>query len=159
MLRPYQGATLQERGGWDEFRPRILKALNAYWDVAQPRSVSRIGIRYINKILIPHATIRLADYIRFSLPQVSGLPQQVDNFLIRVEYAYSEAIRLVLTQGLAEAPSDHVAVMLDIDLIWQGTEPLKQDNAMQKAVELRDLERTAFEALITDQARELFDAD
>ena len=159
MLRPYQGATPQEPGGWEEFQSRISTALSAYWTVAQPVSVSRIGIRYINKIVIPQRTVRLEDYFRSSLPKVSGLPQQVGGFLIRVEYAHSEDVRLVLTQGLTEAPADHVAVMLDLDVTWNGTEPVKQDGAMQKATKLRDLERTAFEALITDQARELFDAD
>ena len=159
MLRPYQGATLQEPGGWDEFRPRISAALNAYWAVARPTAVSRIGIRYINKIVIPHRSVRLEDYLRSSLPQVSGLSQQIGGFLIRVEYTYPEDVRLVLTQGLTEAPTDHVAVMLDLDVIWKGTEPVLQGDAMQKVTELRDLERIAFEALITDQARELFDAD
>ena len=159
MLRPYQGATLQEPGGWEEFRDRISTALDGYWTVAQPASISRIGIRYINKIVIPHRAVRLEDYLRSSLPKISGLPQQIGGFLIRVEYAYSSDARLVLTQGLTEAPFDHVAVMLDLDVIWKGTEPVRQDDAMQKVTELRDLERTAFEALITDQARELFDAD
>ena len=159
MLRPYQGTTLRKPGGWEEFRDRISTALDAYWTVAQPAAISRMGIRYINKIVIPQRTVRLEDYFRSSLPQISGLPQQIGGFLIRVEYAYSEDVRLVLTQGLTEAPTDHVAVMLDLDVIWTGTEPVLQEDAMQKVTELRDLERTAFEALITDPARELFDAD
>ena len=159
MLRPYQGATLEEPGGWEEFRSRISAALDAYWTVAQPTSISRIGIRYINKIAIPHRAVRLEDYLRSSLPKISGLPQEIGGFLIRVEYAYSSDTRLVLTQGLTEAPSDHVAVMLDLDVIWKGAEPVRQDDAEQKVTELRDLERTAFEAIITDQARALFNAD
>ena len=159
MLRPYQHESLEDPGGWEEFRSRISTALSAYWTVAQPTAIPRIGIRYINKIVIPHSPVSLADYLSSSLPVVSGLPTRVGGFLTRVEYTYSEDVRLVLTQGLTAAPKGLVAVMLDLDVIWKGTKPAQRDDAMQKATELRDLERSAFEALITDQARELFDAD
>lgn len=159
VLRPYQDAALEEHGGWEEFRSRISRALDAYWAVAQPTAIARIGIRYINKIVIPHRPVELEDYLRSALPRVSGLPQQIGGFLVRVDYTHSEDVRLVLTEGLTEAPAGHVAVMLDLDVIWKGTEPVQRKDAMQKVTELRDLEREAFEALITDQARALFDAD
>lgn len=53
MLRPYQDPLHPKQSGWDEFQPRIDRALNAYWNVIRPKGVNRVGIRYINKIVIP----------------------------------------------------------------------------------------------------------
>ena len=44
MLRPYSD--------WEEFSARIMRALNAYREVASPEAGSRIGLRYINRITI-----------------------------------------------------------------------------------------------------------
>ena len=73
MLRPYQDPLQPNRSGWDEFEPRISKALKAYWDVAEPIGVCRIGIRYINKIVIPGKTVRVEEYLRCALPDLSEL--------------------------------------------------------------------------------------
>ena len=44
MLRPYTK--------WEEFQPRIMQALDAYREVASPEGVTRLGLRYINRIVI-----------------------------------------------------------------------------------------------------------
>lgn len=47
MLRPYG------EQGWDEFLPRIERALEAYLKIANPIGATRIGVRYINQIDVP----------------------------------------------------------------------------------------------------------
>ena len=159
ILRPYQDPLHSERSGWDEFRPRIKTALDAYWEVAQPKGVHRIGIRYINKIVVPQKTVKVESYLNCALPEVSGLPDRLNNFMSRVEYAYHDGVRLVLFQGSINAPKDHVGFLLDLDVIWENTEPVPQNEALEKVSDLRAREREAFETVITDKARELFDAD
>ena len=159
MLRPYQQPNAPEQSGWDEFRPRVARALEAYWEVTEPLGVGRIGIRYINKIIIPEQAIEVADYFVSAPPDVSGVPDRMSGFASRVEYVYDDEVRLVLTQGTAPAPSGHVGFLLDIDVIWESEHPVGRDKALIKAEDLRTREREAFEALITDKARELFDAD
>ena len=161
MLHPYQDPNKAEESGWAEFHPRIETALDAYWKVAAPDGVTRIGIRYINKIVIPQKTVEVSNYLTCALPEASGLPDSLSlkHFMSRVEYAYQDGVRLVMSQGLIEAPSDHVGFLLDLDVIWEGATPLVCDEALKKASELRTLEREAFETVITDKTRELFDAD
>ncbi len=56
MFRPYQdSATLAS--GWDEFRPRLESALDAYWRVAKPVGAHRVGIRFINRIVVPVSNV------------------------------------------------------------------------------------------------------
>lgn len=159
MLRPYQDPSHPDRSGWDEFQPRISAALDAYWKVAKPIGVLRIGIRYINKIVIPQKAVEVKKYLRCALPVVSGFPEQLRHFMSRVDYADEDDIRIVLSQGSINAPQDHVGFLLDLDVIWESGDAISQDEALLRAGNLRDRERTAFEAVITNRARELFDAN
>ncbi len=159
MLRPYQDPVCPASSGWDEFKLRISAALDAYWKVAEPDGVCRIGIRYINKIVVPQERIRVEEYLVCALPEVSELPDNLSNFVSRVEYLYQDSVRLVLSQGLISVPSAPTSLLLDLDVIWENTEPVDRDVALEKAYDLRARERVAFEAVITDKAREIFDAD
>ncbi len=159
MLRPYQDPREPGRGGWEEFRPRIETALEAYSEVAQPVGVIRVAIRYINRIVIPQGTVRIEQYLKSALPEVDGLPNHVTNFMSRVDYMYQDDVRIVLSQGSIDAPPDQVSFLLDLDVIWEKTEPVDESRALMIAEDLRDRERAAFEAVITDKSRELFDAN
>ena len=158
ILRPYRNADLADRAGWDEFRGRIESALNAYWDVSAPVGVRSMGVRYINKIVIPRQVGEVSDYLNCAIPKVEGLPEAVTSFAGRVEYRYDDDVRLLLSQGLASAPPGQVAFLLDIDVIWESESYLDVAKTVTKVSELRDIERRTFETVITEKARDLFDA-
>jgi uncharacterized protein (TIGR04255 family) len=67
-------------------------------------------------------------------------------------------VRLVVSHATVEAREGQVAFLMDIDVIWQSSEAVAKDAALAKADDLRARERDVFEALITDEARSLFDA-
>ena len=159
MFRPYQNPSDPESSGWDEFKPRILTALAAYKKVSEPVGVRRIGIRYINKIVVPEKKVEVEEYLKCALPVVSGLPDRLNNFMSRVDYAYEDGVHLVLSQGLTDAPPDHIGFLLDLDIIWESLESIPLEEALEKTEDLRVREREAFETVITDKARELFDAE
>lgn len=156
MLRPYQQG--EEGSGWGEFRPRIIQALSAYWGVAEPSGVQRVGLRYINKVVVPESSVEVARYLKAAPPSVEGLPEQLGGFVGRVEYVYPDDVRLVVSHATVDAPEGHVAFLMDIDLIWQSNGVVDKDAALSIADDLRARERDVFEALITDDARSLFDA-
>ena len=158
MLRPYQDPNLAERAGWEEFRCRIVTALSTYWSISEPVGVRRIGVRYINKIKIPQMKEDINEYMRYAPPSAEDLPGSVTQFAGRTEYRYDDEVHLLLSQGLASASQDQVAYLLDIDVIWKSRPHLDFESAIDKAAELRHMERQAFETVITDKARELFDA-
>ena len=159
MLRPYQKPEAPEESGWEEFRPRIATALKAYWNVAKPKGVRRISVRYINRIVIPESVVRIEDYLHSAVPLVQGLPDAVNNFMSRTDYRYEDGAHLVLAHGTFLPPSGDIGFLLDIDVYWEHAGLLAQTEALARTDRLRALERDAFEAVITDAARELFDAD
>src|SRR5690606_2725484 len=130
----------------------------AYWKVAEPHGVRRIGLRYINKVVIPEPNVEIARYLKAALPSVEGLPEQLTNFVGRVEYVYPDDVQLVVSHATVEAPAEHVAILVDIDVIWQSNDPVDFGRALERADDLRARERGVFEVLITDEARSLFDA-
>lgn len=156
MLCPYQDPTRSDGGGWGEFQSRITAALSAYWKVADPAGVCRVDIRYINNIETPEGETDVKDYLKCVLPDVEGLPNHPNNFVSQVDYDYGDGIRLVFSQGLMRVEPS-VAVLLDLDFIWETSESVGQDEALEKANHLRNLEREAFESIITNKSREIFD--
>ena len=89
----------------------------------------------------------------------SPTPPRSCTYTSRVTYAYEDGTRLVLINGSISPPSDDVGFLLDIDVIWEAAETLTQPEALLRIDVLRDLERQVFETVITDKAREIFDAD
>ncbi len=143
--------------GWSSFRPRIEKALQAYDDVATPKGVTGIGVRYLNSITIPSAELTLKEYFTCSPPDINGFPKTMTGFMNRVEYIEDEDIKFVLTFASIEAPTGSLGFLLDLDFNWDGpTVPVA--SVMQLVDDLHEREGIAFEATITDKAREIFNA-
>ena len=158
MLRPYH-RTADRSGGWEEFRSRIQQTLDAYWMVAKPNGVKRIGVRYLNRIGIPQGPADIGEYLRCALPVVPELPPRMSEYVSRTELSYEDGVRLILSQARISSSTDDAQIVLDLDVIWETEAAVGKDIAMEKAQDLRDRERSAFEAVITDKSRELFDAD
>ena len=162
MMRPYQNPDNPDKSGWDEFKYRIKNALHEYWGVAQPRGVKRIGVRYINKIVVPNNTANVTEYLKCIFPdlsELSGLSGQVNGYVSRTEFSYEDGVGLILSQGKLPNPANASEFILDIDVVWRSESVIGQSEALRKVEDLRDRERVAFESSITDEARGLFDDD
>jgi uncharacterized protein (TIGR04255 family) len=146
--------------GWEAFRDAIERAIGVYREVAQPESVSRIGIRYINRIQIDQPTVDLEDYFVHPPNSPDELDLGIGSFFMRIDCTSpDEPIRLVQTFGSADSSPSVVAFILDLDTIREWIEsPLAIAEALPAVDSLRDFERTAFESLITDKLRAVFDA-
>lgn len=156
LLRPYQpDRTL---GGWEEFRRRITDAVRAYWSVTGPLGVLRIALRYINRVELPGGLADASRFVRYALEGPKGLPEMPLRYFMSRDYRYEDGVDLHLrygTPGLAADPSE---AFLDIEVVWETAEPIGETDAVVKTDLLRDRERRVFESLITDSARESFDA-
>ena len=158
MLAPYVG--------WEAFRPMIVEALDAYRAVAEPEGVTRVGLRYINRIVIPgESEPELSDYFTIppKFPDVDPTIKRL-SFFNRKEAEYADLpIRIVVTFAQIEAPataSDSHQYLLDLDIIWiRREQPMPVDEVMGMVDEMKRRHRRVFESLIKPKAREVFDAD
>jgi uncharacterized protein (TIGR04255 family) len=149
-LRPYTG--------WSAFRPRVQAALSAYAEIASPKLVVRIGVRYVNKILVSREPLNLEDYFLCGPRTILGLPSTLNAFTVRTQHVFDDGVKLLLTFANLEEPSVRAPqFLLDLDVSWEGSEPVAVDEAMARVDDLHEREGTAFEATITDAMREVFD--
>ena len=152
-LKPYSG--------WEEFRSRIDQSINAYQSAAAPNGVTRLAVRYINRVQVQTSTANVADYLT-AAPRLSReFPTTLSAFLTRLESVYTDRpIQLTVTIGTAEPSSPGAtAWLLDIEVSHEwASEPLALRSVMDQIDDLRRRERDAFESLITDKCREVFDA-
>lgn len=146
--------------GWDVFRPHIESAYKNYLSIAEPEGVVRIGLRYINRINVDIESINLDQYLRTPPQLPDELPQDIGTFVSRTAVSYDEETTLALIMASPQdAEPGTASVVLDLDFVYaKPDDTLEPSQAMAKVDDLRVLERDAFEALITDDSRRLFDA-
>ena len=147
---------LEPYSGWESFRPRIEDASNVYNELASPEAISRVGLRYINRIHQAAVETNFSDYFRVEAPSPPGMEVSIRSFLTRSEARLPSGDILVLTFASSRLENGEDAFVLDLDVSREfESEPLV--SLMRIVDELRTQEREAFENCITDRARELFD--
>src|SRR5207247_4716435 len=88
QLRPYPHFE-----GWE---PNIYWALKIYWEMMKPRGIRRIGLRYINQIVIPEAPIRMEDNFNTYTQLPKKMGQVHGDFMIGVEFPAQQKTHVVL---------------------------------------------------------------
>lgn len=160
-LRPYER--------WEAFKAQIDHALGAYFEVMGTISVTRIGVRYINKVLIPIKPDELVQLQRYftchpqDLSEIEhgDMPDQLLGVISKQLYGWDSSVRMMRTFALTEAPEGHVGFLLDID-VFRSFSPTSESRAWDVSAlgviidNLRAKERVAFEASITNECRKLF---
>jgi uncharacterized protein (TIGR04255 family) len=67
--------------------------------VARPTKVTRIAVRYVNRIEIP-AGVDFKEYILTGPEIAHGIPQTLDNFFMRLEIPGQSGETAVITQTI-----------------------------------------------------------
>lgn len=143
---------------FEEWRPIVLEMLGLYQEFAQPEAIDRLGVRYINRVVIPELRFRMENYFRIYPFVPDDLADEHGPFLMRVEIPPQHpGHQLLVTFGSAPPEEEEsTAHLLDFyDIV-----PMDPANGL-KAVE-RPLDEAhenlvrAFEYSITDEARRLF---
>lgn len=150
-FRPYTG--------WHKFLPLIEKSFEAYSSIVKPKSISRIGLRYINKFQFTEKVFDLEDYFNFYPYIVSTKLQTYLDFICGIVVPFDEAKDgLRIQTGREQLEEDQgVNVILDLDYFRsqniQATFK-RSSNWLKKA---HDRIEEAFEGCITDSTRERID--
>lgn len=142
---------LEPYSGWEEFFARIEEAIRTFGELVQSLSISRIGVRYINRISVSEDPVDLHEYFQVSPQLPEGLDVAMQAFLSRSESRYDDGPGLTVTFASSEG-----AFILDLD-VWNEVEAISNlEDVLEIVCDLRNRERVAFENSITDKARELF---
>jgi uncharacterized protein (TIGR04255 family) len=149
-LAPYES--------WEPFSTEGRRLWTIYRDRLQPEAVTRLAVRYINRIDLPASGAELKDYFRTS-PEISpDLPQLMEQFFMRVMLR-QEDVRASSVINMAPVQSPlpgGVSIVLDIGLFRAEDVPQEEEAVWNVFESLREKKDQIFEACITDRTRELF---
>jgi uncharacterized protein (TIGR04255 family) len=147
-LRPYDR--------WEALRDEAKVHWRAYAAVARPEVISRIALRYINRIEAP-VPLDFKEYL-LTTPEIApGLPQGLSNFLMRLEVPDPKSGSIaVITETMEQEKNRRLPLILDIDVIRETPFDPKSEDYWEVFEQLHDLTSEIFFRTVTDKAKELF---
>lgn len=154
-LKPY--------AGWPRFREMIIRVLAAYREVADPKGLSQIALRYINRINIPGDRVgplgvKISDYLLAQPGTPAAVPQEFTAWAQRVQTSWEPAQGvLVLQSGNAQGDATSpIALLLDLALSAANASQITLEDAPAWLEKAHEGIETVFEECLGPKARELF---
>ena len=146
---------------FDDWAPMVPWALEVYRELAQPQAVAKLGIRYINRVVIPESRIALEDYFTVYPSLPAGLGDEHGKFMVRLEVPTRNGGHQVLVT-FGSAPADRreeIAFLLDLYDIFNPAEPFDLEDVQAQMRTAHENVEAAFEGSIQDKLRRLFEPE
>lgn len=147
--------------GWESFIAQARHNWDIWIRIVGWREVSRVGVRYINRIDIPtpeERPVTIEDYLRlnFKLPPADLPP--VTHFAINAQAPLGkDNCKLILNAGSVPSPLVKTAsFVLDIDVSLETELPRNEEALWEIVGRMREHKNFVFETCITDRTRALF---
>ncbi len=149
-LAPYES--------WKPFRDEARQCWNNYRDSIRPTKITRLAVRYINRIDIPHQPVELKDYFRTSPEVPPDLSESIAGFFMQLRiYQNDIASQLLINQAIVPPSSEGViSIVLDLDLFRENDVSQDESEIWDFFEILHARKNDLFESCITDKTRELF---
>jgi uncharacterized protein (TIGR04255 family) len=146
---------------WEPFHDEATRLWNLYRQIVSPKFVTRLGVRYINRLDIPSEAIEIKDYLRTS-PEISpALPQTLTGYFMQIQVPLPDyAATVTINSTIVEPPSPNTtSLVLDIDTFREINLPASSesfgDNLEEGLAQLRRAKNFVFEGCITPTTREM----
>lgn len=148
-LRPYET--------WESFRDEANRLWQIYRDVVSPE-ITRVALRYINKMEIPLTSKNLSDHLSAAPIVPNNLPQGVSSFLTRVIIHAPEIdASAIITQAMEQIVRPNILpIILDIDVFRQISLVISEEDIWETFEKLRHFKNKIFFKSITEKTEELF---
>lgn len=148
-LRPYDR--------WESFRDEAMELWKHYLEVAQPESVSRIALRYINELNLPLPIRDFKDYV-LTTPEIAPeMSQGLRTFFMRLELPDPESEMVaIITETMKPPQVDVLPLIFDIDVFHEQTLDPHNAHIWETFEHLREFKNRIFFNSVTDKAKELF---
>lgn len=151
-LRPYQN--------WSLFRGEAYELWERYVRLAKPITVTRLGLRFINRIELPLPFREFNQFI-LTVPEIAPeLPSDVSEFFMRLVMPQPEqdmnAIVTVAT-NVAERNENFLPLIFDIDVFQQKEYEPSSETIWHTFDLMRRIKNDIFFKSITDKTARLFE--
>ncbi len=143
-LKPYQS--------WDDLETSARELWASYRDGLEPKSVTRIGTRYINRLKLP-SRFDTGEYFSFPIDLGPSIPETLTAFhqqyVLALDGGASANIRFA-TESSPE-PESFSSVILDIDCYKSAEFDPSGEEFWRALGELRDVKNRIFFSYLTDR--------
>lgn len=145
---------------WEQLFSEAMQLWRVYFEIARPAEAQRIGLRFINRIGLPRAEVRLRDYIQPFPESPVGLESSFFGFFHQDTLAipgYPYAVNVIRTVQPPENPdAEGSSLILDFDAFTTQPFELKEGMLEARLAEMRWLKNKAFFGSITQRTLEMF---
>ena len=145
---------------WETFRREARELWAVFAERCRPAEITRVAVRFVNRILIPHERIELEDYFNLYPNFPSGIPHDVSGMFMQFQMPQpdldSGALAIINMAIEPSATPGAMAVLLDFDVFRQSSFAPDGEDVWNYFDRLRDQKNRLFEATITDKSRGLF---
>ena len=148
--------------GWDDFFKRTVRAWEVWRKSAGHTALSRIGVRFINRIDVPMQSgdlVRIEDYLNVFPKSPDDLGAPLSGYTMQVVRPLDvDDCGLVLNTATVTSPLiGFASFALDLDVFREAKLPQRDDALWELLTRMRAHKNRIFESCITNKARALFD--
>jgi uncharacterized protein (TIGR04255 family) len=142
---------------WEAVSGEAFRLWAIYREIAKPTEVTRIAVRYINRLRLP-AAANLSEYIEAPPVLPVPIPQAVREFLTRVSVDDSmRGASAVIVQALEpRVDQSAISLLLDIDAFRIVKLAPDDPSLLEMFGQLRSLKNDIFFASITERTVEMY---
>ena len=144
---------------WEALRDEARELWQHYVRITSPEAVTRVALRYINRIEIPLPIRDFKDYI-LTTPEIApDLPQGLGSFFMRLVIPDPKAQAVAIVTETVEPideSSNRLPLIFDIDVFRMAAFNVQDKSLWETLEQLHDLKNDIFFKSITPKAKELF---
>ncbi len=149
LLKPYSN--------WNEFSNLAFKFWGDYKAYVKPQKITRIALRYINRVELPLRDNFDFDHYFNNVPKIpSSLEQKFNRFFLQMQVPCNNSgVYANITQTFDNPINEFLPFIIDIDVFMDKLiDP--NENLRTHFDELRTFKNSIFESLVTDNTRSMF---
>jgi len=143
---------------WAKFAGDAQKFWGTYREIAKVSAISRIGVRYINRVNVPADASELGKFFLVQpmvpVANLGTTEKQFFQIISRIDELKAQSILNFAVLPPTEAGK--TSVIIDIDLSRTPNSTLDDDAIWKTLLALRNKKNEIFESCLTDEARRMF---
>lgn len=150
-LKPYQT--------WETFRDEASSHWEQYRDTFRPNAVTRLGLRYINRIELPIPFNDFREFVKTAPDIADGMPQGISALFMRLEIPEDKRGLMAILTETMEQPTDEgrrLPLIFDIDVVSSQTFEPTSLAIFDTFEQMREYKNEIFFASVTERAKEMF---
>jgi uncharacterized protein (TIGR04255 family) len=145
--------------GWEQFRDRSKRDWALWRKAAGAVDISRIGVRYINRIDVPtppNTPVRLEDYLNCYPHMPEDRPLHGYTMQLTQSTQADDCMVAIISASVVPPLIGYYSFVLDIDVSRETEVPRRDDDMWELLERMRHHKNQVFESCITERSRALF---